>query len=225
VKKEKVLLLISGGIDSPVAAKLLQEEGYELKAIHFSQEPFTDNTPEKKSLLLCRKLGIKEMIVVDAGEELKEIADNTYREYYFVLMKRFFMKTSEKIAQKEGCSFLATGESIGQVSSQTASNLNNINLATEIEILRPVMFMSKQEIINKSEKEGYFEISKGPEMCDALASGKVKTKTNLEDLINEEKKCNIDKLIENAVKKIRKENTNQEVKIEVEKINTCKPKQ
>jgi len=221
MEKENVLLLISGGIDSPVAAKLLQEQGYILKAIHFSQTPFTDDTPERKSLLLCKKLGIKKMIVVDAGEALKELADKTYREYYFVLLKRLFMKVSEKIAQKEECLFLATGESIGQVSSQTASNLNNINNSTKIEILRPVLFMNKQEIIDKSIKEGYFEISKGPEMCDALFEGKPKTRTNIKDILEEEKKYGIEEIVEKLSKKIRIENTDKEIHLEINE-NVCK---
>jgi len=220
--KHKALLLISGGIDSPVAGKLLQEKGFELNAIHFSQEPFTDNTPEKKSLLLAKKLGIKEVIVVDAGEEFKEIADKTYREYYFVLIKRFMMKTSEKIANEKKIEFIATGESLGQVSSQTLSNLNNINQSTQIEILRPLIFMSKQEIINISRKENYFDTSKGVEMCDALASGKPKTRTHLDDLLNEEKKCEMEKLVNKATHKTRIENTNQEIILETQKVNICK---
>jgi thiamine biosynthesis protein ThiI len=204
---KNALLLISGGFDSPVAGKLAIEKGYKLKAIHFSQEPFADSTPEKKSLALSNKLGIKEVIVVDAGEMLKNIADNTYREYYFVLMKRFFMKVSEKIAQKENCEFLVTGESIGQVSSQTMSNLDNINNSVSIEILRPLLFTHKQVIIDFCIREGYYEISKGPEMCDALASGHPKTQTKLNKILEEEDKCNMKQLVEDALKKIRIEKT------------------
>jgi thiamine biosynthesis protein ThiI len=204
--KPKALLLISGGIDSPVAGKLLQEK-YDLEAIHFSQKPFTDNTPEKKSLLLCKQLGLKKMIVVEAGEMLKE----TYREYYFVLMKRFMLKVSEKIAEKHKYKFLITGESLGQVSSQTLSNLNTINQATKIEILRPLLFMNKQEIIDKSIEEEFFEISKGKEMCDALATGNPKTKTQLEELLNQEERCKMNELVEKALKKTREENTSQKI--------------
>ena len=205
--KAKALLLISGGIDSPVAGKIAQRHGFELEAIHFSQQPFTDDTPEKKSLALCKKLSIPEMIVVEAGEELKEIADKTFREYYFVLMKRFMMKVSEKIAEQHGCRFLVTGESMGQVSSQTASNLNSINSATKIEILRPLLFMNKQEITDVSVKEGFFDTSKGPEMCDALASGSPKTITTIEDVLREEEKCGMEALAERAAKKTRIEKT------------------
>ena len=206
-KKQTALLLISGGIDSPVAGKIAQKNEFVLQAIHFSQQPFTDDTPEKKSLALCKKLGIAEMIVVEGGEELKEIADNTFREYYFVLMKRFMMKVSEKIAAQKECEFLVTGESMGQVSSQTTSNLDTINQATKIEILRPLLFLNKQEITDISVKEGFFLTSKGPEMCDALASGSPKTITSIEKVIFEEKKCKMEELVQRASKKLRIEQT------------------
>jgi len=203
--KQKALLLLSGGIDSPVAGFVAIKKGFELVAIHFSQEPFTDNSPEIKAITAAKKLGLGELIVVGAGEALKEIADKTYREYYFILMKRFFMKVSEKIAEKEGCDFLITGESLGQVSSQTMSNLNNINQAIKMEIIRPLIFLEKQEIIDISQKEGFFESSCGKEMCDALASGKPKTKSNLEKIIKEEEKCETDLIAKDATQKIRVE--------------------
>jgi tRNA uracil 4-sulfurtransferase len=200
--KEKALLLISGGIDSPVAG-LIAKQKYDLCAIHFSQTPFTDDTPEKKSIASTKKLGIKELIVVEAGDELKEIADKTYREYYFVLMKRFFVKVSEQVAHKNKIKFLVTGESLGQVSSQTLSNLNTINLATKGEILRPLLFLDKQDIIDISRKNDFYNISTGPEMCDALATGKPKTLTKIENVLEEERKCEMKNLVNSAIKKIR----------------------
>ena len=218
--KPKALLLISGGIDSPVAGKMIEDK-FDLLAIHFSQEPFTDNSAELKSLLLCKKLGLKEMIVIDAGEVLKEIADKTYREYYFILMKRFMMKVSEKIAEKNGYDYLITGESLGQVSSQTLSNLNTINQSTKIEILRPVMFFSKQEIIDKSRTFGFFETSQGPEMCDALATGSPKTRSSLDKVVEQETHCGMDNLVEKALSKIRLESTEKEIKLHDKIINLC----
>jgi len=200
--KEKALLLISGGIDSPVAGFIAKEK-FVLEAIHFSQEPFTDSSPEEKSLAAAKKLGLKELIVIDAGEELQFIADNTYREYYFVLMKIFFMKVSEAIAKEKKINYLVTGESLGQVSSQTMSNLETINSSVEIEILRPLMFLEKQEIIDISKKEGFFEASCGKEMCDALASGKPKTKTKIEKVLKELEKCKMEERLKEAIKKIR----------------------
>jgi thiamine biosynthesis protein ThiI len=201
-KKPKALLLLSGGIDSPVAGLLAQKK-FEVEAVHFSQVPFTDDSPEKKSAAACRKLGLGELIVVNAGEEFKEIAEKGGRPFYFVLMKRFMMKISEKIAEQRGAKFLITGESIGQVSSQTMSNLDTINSATKMEILRPLIFMQKQEIVDLSIANGFFETSKGPELCDALATEKPKTKTKIQEVLFEEERCEMKELVEKALEKIR----------------------
>ena len=203
-ERKKALLLLSGGIDSPIAG-LLAKEKFELEAIHFSQEPFTDSSPEDKSKKAARNLGSNELLVVDAGQEFKEIAEKTHREYYFVLTKRFMMKVSERVAEQKGINYLITGESLGQVSSQTMSNLNSINNAVQIQIVRPLMFMEKQEIIDMSKKEGFFKDSCGPELCDALATGKPKTKTRLEKIAEEETKCEMETLVEKAAKKLRVE--------------------
>lgn len=211
---------MSGGIDSPVAGKLAIENGYKIYAIHFSQEPFTDSTPKLKSIALCKLLGLKEIIIVNAGEEFKEIADNSYREYYFILIKRFMMKVSELIAEEKKIDYLITGESIGQVSSQTLSNLNTINQSTKIEILRPVLFKNKQEIIDLSKKYEYFETSKGPEMCDALASGNPRTQSTIEQILKEEEKCNMNQLVKRTLRKITIEKTNQEITFS-KKLNSC----
>ncbi len=207
VMKEKALLLLSGGIDSPIAG-IIAKEKFELQAIHFSQEPFTDSSPKEKALSAAKKLEIGKLIVVNVGEELQQIVNTTYREYYFVLMKIFFMKISEKIAEKEGIKYLITGESLGQVSSQTMSNLETINSQIEMEILRPLLFLSKQEIINISRKKGFFESSCGKEMCDALASGKPKTQTQKEKVIEEIKKCDLEKLVKEAIYKTKIEKIN-----------------
>ncbi len=219
---KNALLLISGGIDSPVAGKLLMDAGFNLQGIHFSQVPYTDDTPEKKSLLLARALGLKEMIVIDAGEEFKEIAENSKREYYFILIKMFMMKCTERIANEKGIEFIATGESLGQVSSQTMSNLNTINSSVQIEILRPLLFMTKQEIIDISAKEKYFEISKGPEMCDALASGRPKTRSRIIETEFEVESSKMNELVNRAVNKIRIESASKEIKLENERISICK---
>ena len=217
--KEKALLLISGGIDSPVAG-LLAKEKFVLVAIHFSQEPFTDSSPEEKSKKAAKRLGLKELIVVDAGQEFKAIAEQTYREYYFVLIKRFMMKVSEKIAKGKEIDYLITGESLGQVSSQTMSNLNSINNSVKINILQPLMFFDKQQITNISRENNFFSESCGEELCDALASGKPKTKTVLEKVELEENKCKMEELVNKAVEKIRVENiSNQKFENYSPKVN------
>ena len=131
------------------------------------------------------------------------------------------MKVSEKIAIEKKINYLITGESLGQVSSQTLSNLNTINQSTKMEIFRPVLFMNKQEIINLSKKYDFFETSKGPEMCDALASGSPRTQSTIEQIEREEEKCKMNELIERALQKISIEDTNQEIELPTT-LNVCK---
>lgn len=130
------------------------------------------------------------------------------------------MKVSELIAEEKKIDYLITGESIGQVSSQTLSNLNTINQSTKIEILRPVLFKNKQEIIDLSKKYEYFETSKGPEMCDALASGNPRTQSTIEQILKEEEKCNMNQLVKRTLRKITIEKTNQEITFS-KKLNSC----
>ncbi|MBU1849523.1 MAG: tRNA 4-thiouridine(8) synthase ThiI, partial [Nanoarchaeota archaeon] len=105
----KGLLLISGGIDSPVAGKMMIERGASLIAIHFSNEPFTSDEPEKKSLETAKIIGVKKVIVINLSEEFSQIVKNCNHRYYFVLTKRLMLRVAEKIAGKEDCDFLVTG--------------------------------------------------------------------------------------------------------------------
>jgi len=196
VKKRKVLALISGGIDSPVAAYMFKEKGYEVLALHTSNEPFTDDTPERKSRAAIKHLGIKKLIIVNISEALSSFSEKCDRTFYFVLQKRFMMRVAEAIAKKENCEFIVTGESLAQVSSQTLTNLATIEDAIEIPIVRPLIGLDKQTIIDIAEKIGTFRISKGPEFCDVLGLKKgVKTAAKLEDVKSEEKKVDVSKLL------------------------------
>jgi thiamine biosynthesis protein ThiI len=201
--KKTAILLLSGGFDSPVAGFHANKE-FDLIALHFSQRPFVDDSAEIKSLKLAKLLGLKEMLVCDAGEALKKMADDAYREYYFVLMKRLFVKVAEKVAQQKNAVAIITGESLGQVSSQTLSNLSTIENAVSIPIVRPLLFFQKQEIIDESKKLGFYETSIGKEMCDALAPGKPKTRTTLYKVEENEEKIGL-KEIDFLLEKIRVE--------------------
>lgn len=182
----KAVVLLSGGIDSPVAAWFIKRLGVELIALHFSNRKFTGDEPEKKARKLAKFLGIKKFICIDASDVFEKIATRCNRRYYFVLMKRYMMREAEKIAKKEGCSFIVTGESIGQVSSQTLSNLIAITKAVSMPIVRPLLTMDKQEIVDLAKKIGTFEISKGPEVCDLLGPKHPVTRSKHEELLKEE---------------------------------------
>lgn len=184
----KGMLLLSGGIDSPVAGFLLKEKNVKLLAVHFSYEPFTDNHAELKSKKAAELLGIKKFFVVRAGASFAKLADQCDHSLYFVLSKRLMYKLAEKLALQEACDFLITGESLAQVSSQVLSNLKNIDQAVSLPVLRPVLCMDKVEIIDLARKYDTFEISSGPEVCDVLGPKHPATKSKTQQVLFEEKK-------------------------------------
>lgn len=201
------LLLISGGFDSVVAGHILKKSGYELTAIHFSQTPFTDDGPEKKSIEACKKLKIKKLIIVQAGNAFQELATRCNHEFYFILMKRMMLRVSEAIAKELKIDFLATGEALAQVSSQTLENLYAIDNASSLQVLRPLLCYDKNEIINIARKISTFESSCGAEVCDVLGPKHPKTRAKLETILEEEKKVDVNSLAKDIVK------TRREIKI------------
>lgn len=198
----KALLLISGGIDSPVAGMLAKKQGFELSAIHFSIEPFTDDSPEKKSRNLAQKLEIKKFIKVDSGKFFKQIASNAEQKYYFILSKIFMQKVSEQIAKKLELDCLITGENIAQVSSQTLTNLSIISSAVSMPVLRPLLVLDKLDIVRLSENFGFFETSKGRESCDVLGPKHPSTRASKQKILEEMQKCSLDSLVEDCIKSV-----------------------
>jgi len=191
-----VLLLLSGGFDSPVAGYLLQQAGYTVKALNFSQEPFVDPSHSLKAQEIAEFLHFEPFIKINIGNELLEISQTSKHAYYFVLMKRLMYKIATEVAKKYSCEFIATGESIGQVSSQTLTNLSVLeDSITTIPIIRPLITYSKDEIINIAKEIGTFEISKQPESCDRLGPSKPITNARLEFTHNEEAKVPIQKFV------------------------------
>ena len=199
IKTPKVLCLISGGYDSPVAAYLVKSR-FEPIAIHFSIEPFTDNKPELKTRKLCKILGIKKLFVIKAGSSFAELVKKCNHRYYYVLSKRLMYRIAEIIAKKENCLYLVTGESLGQVSSQTLDNLTTIDKSVKITVLRPLLAYNKVEIINLAKKLKTYETSTGPEVCDRLGPKNPATRCDEKTILNEEKKLNIKKLASQAAK-------------------------
>lgn len=184
---EKAVLMISGGFDSAVAAKMMQDKGFNLIAVHFSYEPFTNNQPEEKSRKVCQKLKIP-LKVINIAKQLEEMSKKTRHEYYFVLAKRLMHRLAEELAKQEGCDYIINGENLGQVSSQTLDNLKVIDSSTSIQILRPLLCFDKEEIIKRSKEYGFYDICIGPEMCDVLGPKNPKTRTKIEEILIEEEK-------------------------------------
>mgnify|MGYP001615065890 CR=1 FL=1 len=193
------LLLLSGGFDSPVAGYLLQKQGVEILAVHFSSKLVTDEESEKKSRKLAEQLDFKKILVFDISSQLIKFSKECNHKLYFVLMKRLMYKIAEKIAKKEKCDFLVTGENLAQVSSQTLQNLSVIDKSVKIPVMRPLLGFDKQEIINTAKKIGTYETSCGPEHCDALGPQKPITQAKLEDVLEAEEKINIKELVSNIL--------------------------
>jgi len=199
--KPRGLLLLSGGIDSPVAGYLAGKKA-EIVALHFSNEEFAGKESIEKAEKISKKLGFGKILVIDLSSQLKEIAEKAALAYYFVLQRRLFLGIAEKIAEKEKCDFIVTGDSLGQVSSQTLANMSVISRRAKIPIVRPLLGFNKQETTKLAEELGTFEISKGPEMCDVLGPKHPSTHASLERVEEEEAKADFPVLIEKAVSQL-----------------------
>lgn len=199
----RALLLLSGGFDSPVAAKLLQEQGVDLEAVHFSLEPFTDDAAEKKCVALAKHLGIPRVHIVAAGPLFAEITRKADQRLYFILSKRLMARVAGEMAPRLGCEAIATGENIGQVSSQTLPNLSSIDRASPLPVLRPLLAYDKVDIVDLAREIGTYAISVGPEVCDVLGPAHPSTGAALDRVEKEEGKLDMASLISQGLASVR----------------------
>lgn len=162
----KAAILISGGLDSPVAAWMMAKRGVELIAIHFASPPYTSQRAEQKVHSLLRqvaKYSGRIMLFVVPFTEIQElIKDNCPEEVFTLIMRRMMMRISQEIAIKEGCQALITGESVGQVASQTMPAIACTDAVTLMPVFRPLIGMDKDEVIAISRKIETFDISIQP---------------------------------------------------------------
>ncbi|MBQ6554977.1 MAG: tRNA 4-thiouridine(8) synthase ThiI, partial [Firmicutes bacterium] len=203
----KATLLMSGGIDSPVAGFLTAKRGVETEAVYFDSPPYTSERAKQKVIDLANRLavftgGIKLHIVPFTETQLK-IYDCTPPEKTTILLKRAMLKAAEKIALKNGSMALVTGDSIGQVASQTMEAINAIDSAArEMPVLRPLCTMDKQEIVDVARRIGTFEISIRPyeDCCTVFVPKHPETKPKRKIIENIERKITgLDELIDEAV--------------------------
>ncbi|MBI2666485.1 7-cyano-7-deazaguanine synthase [Candidatus Woesearchaeota archaeon] len=171
------IALLSGGIDSPVAIALMKNR-IEIIAAHFHQQELTGPGETEKVKKLIKKLEIKKAYLVPFTPVLKHIVEKCKHKDYFILQKIVMMKAAEIIAEKEEAKYLITGENLGQVSSQTLSNLVSITKHVKLEILRPLLTNDKEETIKKAKELGTYEISEGPEICSLLGPKHPATKSD-----------------------------------------------
>ena len=201
----RAAILISGGIDSPVAAWCMAKRGLELNAIHFASPPYTSPRAELKVRQLLQKVaaysGTIRLGVVPFTEIQQEIADKCPEEFFTLIMRRMMMRISEKLAEQRNCLALITGESLGQVASQTLPALAVTDTVVNMPVLRPLIGMDKEEIVIISRKIDTFEISIQPyeDCCTVFTPKHPKTRPTIEQCVEAEKALNIDLLIEKAV--------------------------
>ncbi len=190
----KAVLLLSGGIDSPVAGTMVQRQGVELEALHCSFEPFTDDASVRKATELARGLGLERIHVARIGDTLARIAeDRDAHRFYFVLQKRLFYRLADRLAEQLGADVVVTGENLGQVSSQTLSNLSTIETAAGRPVVRPLLGLDKMEIVDLARTYGSYDTSVGPELCDVLGPDKPATQSRAEVVAEHEQRLDLDR--------------------------------
>ena len=205
----RVVALISGGIDSPVAAYRMMQRGCRLIFVHFHSAPFQDRTSQEKVRqllgLLTRHQFTSRVYLVPFGEIQRQIVAAVARPLRVVLYRRMMLRIAEAIARKEKAKALVTGESLGQVASQTLDNMAVIEQAARLPILRPLVGMDKQEIIDQARRIGTFEISSIPDQdcCQLFVPKHPATKARIVDVEQDEAKFDVNELlrygIDNAV--------------------------
>ena len=197
----RLVALISGGIDSPVAAYRMMQRGCRLIFVHFHSTPFQDKTSQEKvrQLLgvLTRHQFNSRVHLVAFGEIQRQIVAAVARPLRVVLYRRMMLRIAEAIARKEKAKALVTGESLGQVASQTLDNMAVIQQATRMPILRPLVGMDKQEIIDQARRIGTFEISSIPDQdcCQLFVPRHPATKARFDEVERDETKFDVQELL------------------------------
>lgn len=199
------LLLLSGGIDSPVAGFLMAKRGMNINAIHFHSYPFTSKRAHQKAMDLAKILsaytGKMTVYSVNLAEIYKAISKNCPRRETTILSRRFMMRIANKISEKYSYQALITGESLGQVASQTIESVSVINDSSKLPILRPLIAMDKKDIIEISEKIDSYEKAIEPydDCCSIFAPDSPVTKPKLKYIEKSEENLDIEELENQAI--------------------------
>ena len=204
----KGLLLISGGIDSPVAGYMTCKRGMKLDCLHFHSYPYTGQAAKEKVIELTKRVGEYNgginLYVVSFTKIQEEIHKKCPDEFMITLMRRFMMRIAERLALKIGGQAIITGESLGQVASQTIESITSSNSVVTMPVLRPLIMFDKNEIIDISRKIDTYETSILPyeDCCTVFLPDYPAIKPNLEKVINAESLLDVEGLIEDAMRGI-----------------------
>ncbi len=206
----RAAVLLSGGIDSPVAGYMMAKRGVELECVHFFSYPYTSERAREKVLELARLMtkycGRMTVNVVGFTEVQEAIRDHCPEEYFTIIMRRFMMRIAERIAAKHGCLSLVTGESLGQVASQTMQAMAVTNAVCTMPVFRPLIGMDKEEIVTIARRIGTLETSILPyeDCCTVFTPKHPKTKPDLRAVEQAEARLDADALIARAIENTEK---------------------
>ncbi|MBM7636064.1 tRNA uracil 4-sulfurtransferase ThiI [Streptococcus saliviloxodontae] len=201
----KGMLMLSGGIDSPVAGFLALKRGVDIEAVHFASPPYTSPGALKKAHDLTRKLtkfgGNIQFIEVPFTEIQEEIKEKAPEAYLMTLTRRFMMRITDRIREVRNGLVIINGESLGQVASQTLESMQAINAVTTTPVIRPVVTMDKLEIIDIAQKIDTFDISIQPfeDCCTIFAPDRPKTNPKIKNAEQYERRMDVEGLVERAV--------------------------
>lgn len=206
----KGMVLMSGGFDSPIATWQLLRRGVNIRFAHFHSIPYTSKASLEKVKSLIKVLqgygstGI--LYSIPFADAQKEIMMKSPSSLRVILYRRFMIRIAEALAKKEKCLALITGDSVGQVASQTLENILAVNEAAKLPVFRPLIGTDKEEIIRTARKIGTYEISKLPhdDCCTRLMPKNPETRAKLPEVFAAEKNLNIEKIIQEALKKTEK---------------------
>ncbi len=206
----RAMVLLSGGIDSPVAAYMIAKRGVEIEAVHFFSYPYTSQLAKDKVLELARLVtkysGRMTVNIVSFTEIQEAIRDNCPEEFFTLIMRRFMMEISQRIAKHDGCGALITGENLGQVASQTMEAMAVTGAVVDIPIFMPLVGMDKEEIVTIARKIGTLDTSILPyeDCCTVFTPKHPKTKPTLGQVLHAERKLDRQALIERALENVEK---------------------
>ena len=206
----RAMCLLSGGIDSPVAAYMIAKRGVEIECVHFFSYPYTSQLAKDKVLelarLVTRYAGRMTVNIVSFTEIQEAIRDNCPEEFFTLIMRRFMMEISQRIAKDDGCGALITGENLGQVASQTMEAMQVTGAVVDIPVFMPLVGMDKEEIVTIARKIGTLETSILPyeDCCTVFTPKHPKTKPTLGQVLHAERNLNRQELIDKALASVEK---------------------
>ncbi len=201
----KALLLLSGGIDSPVAGYMIAKRGVLLEAVHFESFPYTSELAREKVFQLAREVagyaGSFNVHVVSLTHIQEELVRACEEDYFTLLLRRYMMAIADRLAHRLGCGGLITGESLGQVASQTMQAIGVTDPLATLPVFRPCIGMDKEEIVQVARKIGTFETSIQPyeDCCTVFTPKHPRTRPELAKVLEQEKKLDFEALVQEAL--------------------------